>query len=274
MTIDDIRIDWADELGQLEPFFHKGGLVCINGHEESAWHNFIKLVREAYKTAGATVVHFDEENPATYSPEDMLAQLRRSLGLETPKRQKSALSVLSHLEVGGDLEVGDVTVPDRVEIVNSSGFVELDDLKQIYKALDDRITRKQKTVIILSNCDVFQHAKWLWNEFWLDWLSPLVKKGMLFIRACETSGDKCPFHKAAPLADHKMCLPSEYSDKYRSVIIEEVAAHLVKFADEDPAKALDTASVLVTSGEYKPSVTYTNVIGYIYQRRRERWSPQ
>jgi len=260
-------IDWRRPFEQLQPYLtHTGGVVHIQTKEESPISAFTKVLRSKMESEAIdrkwVTVQIDGKNPATHYLSDMIYQIERTLGLQTPADQIPPLSInlASDIQAGGEVQIEHNVVNVSVE---RSGVREIlqSRVNQIIQRLDESSGQQRLGIIFYEShhADRNELAAFrtvLWNSA----LEGLTEKGLLLI---DISIEGWVHDSWPPEPDLVVDLPDRYDKETRKEAVDDLTAILLqegKLATEEAARTF--AATMVAHNE-RPRDLYANLSAVI-----------
>ena len=248
-------IDWRRQFEQLQPYLaHKGGVVHIQTKEESPISAFTKALRSKMEYEAGdrkwVTVQIDGANSATRYLSDMIYQIERTLGLQTPADQIPPISInlAKDIQAGGEVQVERNVINylggERSGVRESSHSR----VNQIIQRLDESSGQQRLGIIFYEShhADRNELAAFrtvLWNSA----LEELTEKGLLLIDISIEGGmhDSWP-----PEPDLVVNLPDRYDKESGKEAVDDLTAILLqegKVATEGEARTF--AATMVANNE-------------------------
>ena len=231
-------IDWRRQLKELQPYLaHKGGVVHIQTKKESPSSIFTKVLRskmeyDAWDRKWVTV-QIDGDNSATRYLSDMIYQIERTLGLQTPADQTPAdqtpADQIPHKSINfvKDIQArGDVQIEGNVFNLGGerTGVRESSDsrVNQIIQRLDESSEQQRLGIIFYeSHKAVRKELAAFRTVLWNSALEELTEKGLLLI---DISIEGWVHNSWPPEPDLVFDLPDMYDKESGKEAVDDLAA--------------------------------------------------
>jgi hypothetical protein len=260
-------IDWRGQFEQLQPYLaHKGGVVHIQTKKESPISAFTKVLRskmeyDAWDRKWVTV-QIDGANSATRYLSDMIYQIERTLGLQTPVDQipPISISLASGIQAGGEVQIERNVINvdgERLGVRESLQYR----VNQIIQWLDESSRQRRLGIIFYEShhADINELAAFrtvLWNSA----LEELTEKGLLLI---DISIEGWVHDSWPPEPDLVFDLPDRYDKESGKEAVDDLVAILLQEGKVATEKEARTFAATMVANNERPRDLYANLSAVI-----------
>ena len=261
-------IDWRRQFEQLQPYLaHKGGVVHIQTKEESPISAFTKVLRskmeyDAWDRKWVTV-QIDGDNSATRYLSDMIYQIERTLGLQTPADQIPPISInlAKDIQAGGEVQIEDIVINylggERSGVWESLHAR----VYQIIQRLNESSGQQRLGIIFYEShhADRNELAAFrtvLWNSA----LEELTEKGLLLI---DISIEGWVHESWPPEPDLVVDLPDRYDKESGKEAVDDLAAILLQEGIVTTDEAAHTFGATMVANNERPRDLYAKLSAVI-----------
>lgn len=256
----EIRVDWRESLGILDPYImHQGGVVAVTGYPTSACSTFVKLVRQAITDQGSDniSIFFNPDDELTHTRDDIIVELEQELKIRNSP--SGSLSVGSNIEAAGSVTLNNISIYNEPSTYDIS-LGNARRIERIVQALGEQV-QARRIVLILYNWHNLAHKtqRWFWKEFWINSLERFLSRGLLVVCVYQTENGNLPMSDLLPLPDCLVTLPASYEKEEREYALQDIADYLIQASGENPQVARIRAETLLMEWSNQPSVVHSRL---------------
>ena len=272
-----LRIDWREQINDLEPYLDsKGGVVGVGGSPASAYESFITLVAEEFeaRNEGSKYLRLIPEYPATRTASDIIRLLEDELGIEYAPPAGPPLNLNVSTASGIKSLTGNVSVERIESTVNvfptSGARGQGKRTERIIAAARER-SRSSRLALILDDCPGMpaDSFTWFWQQLWKRGLRELTGKGLLILCGSVTPNGNYQHRRPAQQPDTVITLPVKYGGDNYLHALEDLSTLLSSELAESLEKArIRAETLLISTWSLLPEQTHNNLYTEILKLRQ------